>query len=369
MTSPEVLERLEHALETRYKIDRELGRGGMATVYLAHDLKHERRVALKVMHPEIAFALGRERFLREIRFAAGLSHPHIVSIHDSGEADGLLFYVMPFVDGESLRHRLQREKKLPVPDALLVACEVADALGYAHSSNIVHRDIKPENILISRGHASLADFGIAWAVGAARDDRITATGISLGTPAYMSPEQALGEPVDASTDVWALGCVLYEMIAGFPPFGREPRQVLTRSLTSSPSPLKKVRGESVNGIQNIVDRALARSREERIANGTDFGEALENIATRPSARSHRHGHQRRLTKRIGILAAAIAAIVLISAVGMWRIRNGSARNGAASIASSTRAQESRVAGDSAGRQLYARGRAQLARRTRMGAAD
>jgi serine/threonine protein kinase len=361
MTSPEVRERLDRALDARYRIDRELGRGGMATVFLAHDSKHDRQVALKVMHPEIAFALGRERFLREIRFAARLSHPHIVSIYDSGEADGLLFYVMPFVEGESLRDRLDRESQLPIDESLRLTREIADGLAYAHSSGIVHRDIKPENILISHNHASIADFGIAWAVGAARDDRITATGISLGTPAYMSPEQALGEQVDASTDAWALGCVLYEMIAGFPPFGSEPRQVLTRSLTTTPAPLSQVR-QVPDGVQTVIDSALARGREERIANGQEFGEALDNASSGLSVQL-KHNKQRRRTPRIAAIATGVAALLIIVGALAWRAKSAS------NVTVSNHASRGNLSSDSLAVQYYTRGRAQFARRTQAGVAD
>ena len=197
---------LSAALVDRYLIERELGSGGMATVYLALDLKHQRRVAVKVLHPDLAAALGGERFLAEIRTTANLQHPHILPLHDSGEAGGFLFYVMPFVDGESLRDRLDREKQLPIEDALRIAREVADALEYAHKQGVVHRDIKPENILLQGGHAAVADFGIALAVQSAGGQRMTQTGLSLGTPQYMSPEQAMGErAIDARSDIYALG--------------------------------------------------------------------------------------------------------------------------------------------------------------------
>jgi Tfp pilus assembly protein PilF len=282
MTSPEIRERLEHSIGDRYKVDRELGRGGMAIVYLATDERHDRLVALKVMHPDLALALGRERFLREIRFAAKLSHPHILTVHDSGDADGLLYYVMPYVEGETLRDRLKREKQLPVRDAVHIAREVADALGYAHASGIVHRDIKPDNILLSSGHAVVADFGIASAVDLARDEQITATGTSLGTPAYMSPEQAMGEKVDARADVWALGCVLYEMLAGEPPFGREARMVLSRSLTAPPPSILRSRVETPRAIAAIIERALARNVGERFPSGSAVVEAINTFEGRPT---------------------------------------------------------------------------------------
>jgi len=219
------LARLQTALTGRYTIERELGRGGMAIVYLAQDLKHRRSVAIKVLHPELAAAVGTDRFLREIEIAASLTHPHIVPLHDSGEADSFAYYVMPYVEGESLRERLSRETQLPLDGAVQIAREVADALAYAHSHDVVHRDIKPENILLEAGHAVVSDFGIARAISAAGGEKLTATGLAVGTPAYMSPEQlAGGEHVDGRTDVYSLGCVLYEMLAGSRPSPGRPRR-------------------------------------------------------------------------------------------------------------------------------------------------
>ena len=202
---------LAEVLRDRYTVERELGRGGMAIVFLARDHRHDRLVALKALRPELAHALGPERFLREIQIAARLQHPNILPLHDSGEANGLLYYVMPYVEGESLRARLEREGQLPIEDALDIACQVADALAYAHSHDVVHRDIKPENILLSGGHALVADFGIARAITAAGGERLTETGLAVGTPAYMSPEQAAADArVDARSDIYSLGCVIYE---------------------------------------------------------------------------------------------------------------------------------------------------------------
>ena len=232
---PDAVSRLSAALEGRYAIERELGEGGMATVYLADDLKHERKVALKVLKPELAAVVGGERFLAEIKTTAKLQHPHILPLHDSGDADGFVFYVMPFVEGESLRDRLDREKQLGVDDALAITQKVAGALGYAHGHGVVHRDIKPGNILLSEQDEPLiADFGIALAVAQAGAGRITETGLSLGTPHYMSPEQATGDrDVDPRSDVYALGCVLYEMLAGQPPFTATTAQaVLVKILTA-----------------------------------------------------------------------------------------------------------------------------------------
>ncbi|MEO6055394.1 MAG: serine/threonine-protein kinase, partial [Gemmatimonadales bacterium] len=213
------LERLGAGLADRYRVERELGQGGMATVYLAHDLKHDRKVAVKVLRPDLAAVIGADRFLREIKTIATLQHPHILGLIDSGEVDGTAYYVMPFVEGESLRDRLNREKQLPVAEAVRLAGEIAGALDYAHRHGIIHRDIKPENVLLHDGSALVADFGIALAVSSAGSSRMTETGMSLGTPHYMSPEQAMGErEITARSDVYALGAVTYEMLIGEPPF-------------------------------------------------------------------------------------------------------------------------------------------------------
>jgi serine/threonine protein kinase len=243
--------RLEIALADRYTIERELGRGGMATVYLAHDRRYDRPVALKLLRPELAAILGADRFLREIRLTAQLQHPHILPLLDSGEADGLLYYVMPCVTGESLRQRLTRAGPLPPAEALAIVRAVAAALDYAHAAGVIHRDIKPENILLHEGEPMLADFGIALARSAADSDRITGTGISIGTPAYMSPEQATAEALDRRSDVYSLGCVLYEMLAGAPPFtGATAQAVIAlrpgagcprRWTTPSPGPSPRAR--------------------------------------------------------------------------------------------------------------------------------
>jgi serine/threonine protein kinase len=232
------LSRLSASLADRYRIERELGAGGMATVYLAHDLKHDRNVAIKVLRPELAAVIGADRFLSEIKTTANLQHPHILSLFDSGTVDGTVFYVMPFVDGESLRDRLTREKQLPLRDALAIAREIADALQYAHSHGVIHRDIKPENILLQGGHALVADFGIALAASKVGGNRMTETGMSLGTPQYMSPEQAMGErELDSRTDVYALGCVTFEMLAGEPPFtGPTAQSIVAKVITAAATP-------------------------------------------------------------------------------------------------------------------------------------
>src|SRR3989442_770453 len=231
----ELLARLRAALLGRYTIEHELGRGGMATVYLGQDLKHHRAVAIKVLRPELAAALGPERFVREIEIAAGLAHPHILPLHDSGEADGFLYYVMPYVEGESLRDRLNREKQLSVENSTQIAREVATALAYAHSRGVVHRDIKPENILLVSEQAVVSDFGIARGISAAGGEKLTATGVSVGTPLYMSPEQASGRgQLDARSDIYSLGGVLYGMPAGEPPFtGPPPESGLSQQLAAA----------------------------------------------------------------------------------------------------------------------------------------
>ena len=218
----ELRNRLENALAGRYAIGREIGRGGMAIVYLAHDVRHDRDVALKVLRPELAATLGADRFLQEIKLAAGLAHPHIMPLHDSGDADGCLYYVMPYVPGESLRDALEARGQLPLVEALEIAREIADALDFAHRNGVVHRDIKPENILLQDGHAEVSDFGIARAISKA-GERHTAAGMAVGTPDYMSPEQAAGSiAVDGRSDLYSLGCVLFEMLAGRPPLALTP---------------------------------------------------------------------------------------------------------------------------------------------------
>src|ERR671913_1218317 len=241
MTVPS--ERLSAALADRYRIERELGQGGMATVYLAHDLKHERKVALKVLKPELAAVLGAERFVVEIKTTAALQHPHILPLFDSGTADGFLFYVMPFIDGETLRSKLDRETQLGIDESVRIAANVADALDYAHRHGVIHRDIKPENILLHDGRPMVADFGIALAVSAAAGGRMTETGMSLGTPHYMSPEQATAEKeISARSDVYSLGSVLYEMLTGSPPHtGASAQQVIMKIVTEDAAPVTKLR--------------------------------------------------------------------------------------------------------------------------------
>jgi TolB-like protein/cytochrome c-type biogenesis protein CcmH/NrfG len=278
--------RLNDGLAGRYSVERELGRGGMATVFLAQDLKHDRPVALKVLHPELAATLGPERFQREIRLAARLQHPHILTVLDSGEAAGQLWFTMPYVEGESLRERLRRERQLPLEDALRIAVEAARALEYAHTHGVVHRDIKPENILLTRdGSTLVADFGIARALGSGEGPQLTETGMAVGTPAYMSPEQAAGDrQVDARSDVYSLGCVLYEMLAAEPPFtGPTPQAILTRRFTETPRPLHAVRETVPPAVEQAVSRALARAPADRFGTAGQFAQALQGAVTGPVA--------------------------------------------------------------------------------------
>ena len=278
--TPDTAARLNAALADRYRIDRELGAGGMATVYLAHDLKHDRDVAVKVLHPDLGAALGGERFLSEIKTTARLQHPHILPLLDSGDADGLLYYVMPVVTGETLRARLEREHQLPIPDAVRIAREVASALDYAHRQGVIHRDIKPENILLHDGQALVADFGIALAVQSAGGARMTQTGLSLGTPQYMSPEQAMGErTIDARSDVYALGAVLYEMLAGDAPFiGSSVQAIVAKVMSEKPTPIHTLRDTVPLAIEQAVSTALAKLPADRFGSAAEFSSALANIS-------------------------------------------------------------------------------------------
>jgi serine/threonine-protein kinase len=271
----ELLDRLAAALAGRYTIEREIGHGGMAVVYLARDVRHDRVVALKVLEPHFTEVLGAERFLREIRVAARLHHPHLLPLYDSGEADGLLYYVAPYVEGGSLRDRLTLDGRVPLKRALSLAREVADALDYAHRQGVIHRDIKPENILLEEGHAIVADFGVARAVSAAADGAITQTGMLVGTPAYMSPEQATDSPVDGRSDVYALGCVLYELLAGEPPFtGTAPLAILAKRLTDPVPRIRAVRADVSAAVEEVLTRALQRQPEDRYQRAADFAESL-----------------------------------------------------------------------------------------------
>jgi serine/threonine-protein kinase len=288
----------------------------MATVYLAEDLKHHRQVAIKVLQPDLAAALGPERFLREIEIAARLSHPNILPLFDSGESGGFLYYAMPFVAGESLRARLDRERHLTLPDAVALGRAVADALGYAHGLGVVHRDIKPENILFAAGHPVVADFGIARAIGEIGGDRLTGTGLAIGTPAYMSPEQASADPgVDARSDLYALGCVLYEALTGGPPFtGPTPQAVIARHALDPPPSLRTVRPAIPAALEAVVLRALAKVPADRFGSAAELAEALE----RSVAAGSRAAPERSLRRPVAILAAS-ATLVVLALGGWWAV--------------------------------------------------
>ena len=270
------LERLREALAGSYNIDRELGRGGMATVYLAQDTRHDRVVALKVLHPDLAASLGPERFLREIKLAARLNHPHILPLFDSGEAESFLYYVMPYIEGESLRERLDREKQLPVDEAVRHAKSIASALDYAHRQNIIHRDIKPENVMLYEGEAMVMDFGIAKAVSAASSETLTQTGMMVGTPAYVSPEQAAGEiNLGGQSDQYSLACVLYEMLSGERPFtGENAAAIMAKRFTETAAPLRTVRGSIPEHVERAVSKAMSTAASARYMTTAQFAQAL-----------------------------------------------------------------------------------------------
>jgi serine/threonine-protein kinase len=308
----DVLDRLKAALASTYRIERKLGSGGMATVYLGRDLRHDRDVAIKVLHPEVAAVLSPERFLQEIHIAAQLQHPLILPLFDSGEADGLYYYVMPRIVGESLHQRIEREKRLPVEEAVQIGREIAEALDYAHSQGVVHRDIKPENIMLSGGHPLVADFGIARALGASGASRLTTTGVMIGTPHYMSPEQALGDPaLDHRSDIYSLGCVICEMITGSPPYsGSSLQAVISGHLAEKP--VLKTKGTGMGGgLRATIETALAKDPADRFQTAGEFGRALAD----PS----RLGRRRRgLPAALGRTALAVLAGAAIAASG-WAV--------------------------------------------------
>jgi serine/threonine-protein kinase len=314
------VERLAAIVGARYEVHREIGRGGMATVYLAHDVRHDRDVAIKLLRPELSAVLGADRFLNEIKVTAQLQHPHILPLYDSGTGDGLLYYVMPFVEGESLRRRLERERQLPIVDAIRVADEVADALDYAHRHGVIHRDIKPENILLHEGRVMVADFGIALAVQKAGGARITETGLSLGTPQYMSPEQATAErELDGRSDIYSLGCVLYEMLAGETPHsGPTTQAIIAKILTDKPRPIGQLRESVPQGLAVAVHTAIAKLAADRYGTAGEFRSALG----RPSASSpgfvlDAGTKSRRAWTRQIAMVAGIAALAL---AGGWFVR-------------------------------------------------
>ena len=313
------LARLTSVLAGRYEIARELGRGGMATVYLARDVRHARMVALKILDGSVAEA---DRFLHEIRTAARLTHPHILSVHDSGNADGVLFYVMPFVEGESLRDRLRREKQLPVDEAVRFVREVAQALDYAHRHDVVHRDIKPENILLQDGHAVIADFGIASGITGGRGG-LTETGVVVGTVNYMSPEQASGQPVDGKSDLYSLGCVLYELLAGVPPLAHPTAQVmLSQRLTTRAPRVSALRPSVPPAIDRAVATALEIAPADRFKTLSDFAAALQLDPEKNSASSDRSpslstADRTRRARGLWALGVGVLALLAISA-GLYR---------------------------------------------------
>ena len=271
-----ILSRLESGLRGRYEVSRQLGEGGMAVVYLARDMRHERPVAVKVLRPEVAAEIGAERFLREIKMAAGLTHNHILPVFDSGEADGLLYYVMPNMEGASLRDRLDRERQLSLEESLRITSEVASALDYAHRRQVMHRDVKPENILLHEGAALVADFGIGKAITGGKS--ITQSGVSIGTPAYMSPEQASGDTaIDGRSDLYSLGCVLYEMLTGEPPFTGPTAQAIIAKRFVSPVPSVRTTRDVPEAVDAAVSRALSRTPVDRYRTGAEFATALRTV--------------------------------------------------------------------------------------------
>ena len=305
---------LSAALAGRYEIDREIGTGGMATVYLARDIRHERHVALKVLSPELGAVLGAERFLSEIRVTANLQHPNLLPLFDSGEANGLLFYVMPFVDGETLRARLDREKQLPIDDAVRIATALGSALAYAHEHGVIHRDLKPENILIQAGQPVIADFGIALAVSKAGGARVTQTGLSLGTPQYMSPEQAAGDrTIDGRSDIYSLGAVTYEMLAGEPPHsGTSAQAIIAKLMTQDPQPLRSLRPSVPAHVADAVEKSLCKLPADRFSTAAEFVAALANPAFATTARTGTL--TTRTSRRVRALAygsSAIAGMLLL----------------------------------------------------------
>ncbi len=319
----EITERLASALADRYTIQEELGAGGMATVYLAEDLKHERKVAVKVLRPDLAAALGSERFLREIKIAAQLHHPHILPLHDSGEADGFLYYVMPYEEGQSLRERLAKEGELPIAEAVRLLRDVVDALAHSHKQGVVHRDIKPDNVLLSGHHALVTDFGVAKAVSEATGrHQITTAGVALGTPTYMAPEQAVADPhVDHRADIYAVGALGYEMLSGHPPFsGTSAQMILAAHVTEAPEPVTKHRESVPPALSQAIMRCLEKKPADRWQSAEELLAQLEALATpsggttptgtTPAASPTKPG-TRAAVMAIPLVALVIAAMVLV----------------------------------------------------------
>ena len=321
------IEQVRAAFAESYAVERELGQGGMATVYLAEDLKHHRKVALKVLRPELASAMGRDRFPREIQIVAQLSHPHILPLHDSGELGGFLFYVMPFVEGESLRQKLTRQGRLGLAETVRILHEVTDALAYSHEHGIVHRDIKPENVMLSGRHALVTDFGVAKAVSAAGADQLTTVGLALGTPSYMSPEQAMGEvDLDHRSDIYSLGALAYEMLTGAPPFQRPTAQgVLSAHVLDTPASITASRAEVPPALDELVMRCLAKEKQHRWQSAEEMLPVLEVAATpsggltptdtRPIRVAARPAAQ---PSRRGVIVAAGLALAAVVGIGSWQ---------------------------------------------------
>jgi len=322
------IDRVRAAFALAYAVEREVGQGGMATVYLARDLKHARQVALKVLRPELASAMGGDRFPREIQIVAQLAHPHILPLHDSGELGGFLFYVMPFVEGESLRAKLKREGRLPLHEAVRILREVTDALAYAHEHGIVHRDIKPDNVMLSGRHALVTDFGVAKAVSAAGADKLTTVGLALGTPSYMSPEQAMGESdIDHRSDIYAVGAMAYEMLTGEPPFGRPTAQaILSAHVLDKPEDVTTKRENVPPALGELIMRCLVKEKADRWQSAEEMLPILEGAVT-PSAgltptttrpirvtRSQPKGGSRRW-----MIGATAVAVLAIAGFGTWKL--------------------------------------------------
>ena len=315
----ELREPFVHALADRYVVEREIGAGGMATVFLARDLKHDRKVALKILDPELAAVMGVERFLAEIRVSANLQHPNLLPLFDSGEGpNGSLYYVMPYVEGQSLRHRIDREKQLPVDEALRITTAIASALDYAHRHGVVHRDLKPENVLFQEGQPVVADFGIALAVSHAGGLRITQTGVSLGTPSYMSPEQATGDrAIDGRTDIYSLGAILYEMLTGEPPHtGTTAQAIIARVLTEKPRSLRTVRPAVPAHVEAAVERALEKLPADRWETAGAFCDALDQRVS-ATLRS-RAVRPRTLTSPLSLALVVITVAAVVAALVEWR---------------------------------------------------
>jgi eukaryotic-like serine/threonine-protein kinase len=314
-----VPDRLVAALSDRYLIERELGQGGMATVYLAQDLKHDRKVALKVLKPELAVVIGAERFVVEIKTTAALQHPHILPLFDSGTADGFLYYVMPFIDGETLRTKLDRETQLGIDEAVKITIAVADALDYAHRHGVIHRDIKPENILLHDGRPMVADFGIALALSAAAGGRLTETGLSLGTPHYMSPEQATAEKeLSPRSDIYSLGSVLYEMLTGNPPHtGASAQQIIMKIVTEEASPVTKHRKSVPPNVAAAVARAIEKLPADRFATAAEFGAALTDPGYASRATSMSGSAYAPARPWTGLTVAGWALWVITVLAGLW----------------------------------------------------